>query len=269
MRRSLFLLIILSSFCIDGFAQSLRFNIGLGLDLDMGIRINDKIAPYHQLEYRNSALASADIFTKFSYLRFNLTPDFKISWATFGKGKRTATNESGTSIPEGTNISIVHQGDFPETLDRSPYLLNKSNVTVSIMNVGFFITRDFLLGMYGYFEAGTGFFYDRKQVNFKEYMAYDIYDYFGSTGSHITQYQTDEYTFKETKKDKKPKNTQRMLTNGFSVPLILQYNIMLNDVLNLSPALIAYFGKDSYYEIKFSLSFGGNYRVKDNFHRNE
>jgi hypothetical protein len=258
MKRIFVIIVVLSTIISDSYAQNFKYLIGIGLDLDMGIRINDNIAPDHQLTYENSALTSLDVFTKFSYKGFNFTPDFKISWATFGKGKRTAINENGTSMPEGSYISIEHSGDFSETMDREPYLLDRSNVTVNLMNVGIFITHDFWKTNLGNFEAGTGFFYNKKQVNFKEYKAHDIYDYYGSSGSHILQYQSDDYVFKETQKDKKPTTTIRMLTYQLSVPVIIQYNFKVGSLVNLSPAFVAYIGKDSYYEIKFSVGLGNN-----------
>jgi len=251
-------MILFAILSLKNYSQDFKYHIGLGLDLDMGVRIDDNLAPYHQLEYRNSALASSDIFTKLSYKGFNFAPEFRISWATFGKGKRTAINEAGQSIPEGNYISLYHSGDFQDSIERGLYLLDKSNVTVTLTSVGFFITYDFFKGKSGSLESGTGFFYNRKQVNFKEFMAHDVYDYFGSTGSHTSQYQTDEYVYKDTKKEKKPKKIQRMYSNIFSMPAIIQYNFNIGDRVILSPALVAYIGRDSYYEIRFSVGWGKN-----------
>jgi hypothetical protein len=252
--------LLVSVFCIilicPAMAQDFKFRIGLGAGIDMGLRMDRYLPPAHSLEYKNTATPTLDIFTKFSYKKLNFTPDFKISYGTFSHRKRKAVNENGSNIPEGTYISFVHSGDFSETTDRPAYLLDKTDVTLNTMSVGAFVTYSFFEGGTGHFEVGSGFFYFRKQVNFKDYMAHDIYDYYGSSGSHITQYQTDEYSFKETVRDKKPTEIHRVLFHLIQIPIIVAYDFSVGDYVELSPAFITYLGKDTYYAIELSISFG-------------
>lgn len=262
MKKLLIFIILLTATCFVATGQNLQFRIGFGLDLDMGIRINSEIPPNTSLSYENVAQTSMDVFTKFSFKGFNITPDFKFSLASFGKGKRTAVNESGTTVPEGEYLSIAHDGDFYETIEREPYLLNKTYIAVNTISAGVFVTKDFWYSYTGNFEAGTGFFYFKRQVNFKEYMATDTYEYLGSTGSHTTHYQTDEFVFSETKRGKRSSFNQRMNSYLFSVPVILQYNFRVGSNRTYSPAFIVYLGKDTYYTINFSVAFGNNYNTK-------
>lgn len=237
-------------------AQNFTFRMGLGLGIDLDLRIDKDLPEDHTIDYKNAATATLDIFTKFTYKRFNFTPDFKISYATFGKGKKKSVNEAGTSMPEGEYLSFIHDGNFYETLTRSPYLLNKSDVTLSNMNVGFFATYNFLLSNLGWFEAGTGIFYFRKKLNIKDYNAHDVYDYYGSSGSHLTQTQTDEYVFTETVRDADPIKTYQVLTHMPAIPLMIQYNFIVGKYVELSPSFSAFFSQDIYYNINFSISFG-------------
>ncbi len=248
--------ILFASLTSGAFAQGFAFRMGLGLGLDMGIRIDRDVPAGHSLDYQNAATPTLDVFTKVSYGNFNFTPDFKISYATFGKGRRKADNLNGSSIPEGSNLSLPHDGSFYETIERSPYLSDKSDVTLNTMSVGSFVTYSLFRSKTGYLEAGTGFFYFRKQVSFKEYLSWDIYDYYGSAGSHLTQSQTDEYTYIETKRDKRPERTQRILSHLIAVPVVIQYNFQLGHYVEISPSFTAYMGVDPIYSLSCSVSFG-------------
>lgn len=259
MKKITFVLLLALSFTFTStYAQDLNFRMGLGLDLDMGVKINDNVPSNHTLNFQNSALASADAFTKLSLNGFNATPCFKISWATFGRSSRQGFNTDGDSIPEGTYISEEHDRAFIETLDREEYLLSTSDVHTTIICAGLFLTKDFLCSKTGCFEIGTGFFYTWKTVYYKQYMGYDIYEYFGSTGSHTSQYQTDEYIYDQTVRDKKPTNIQQIASDNFHIPAILQYNFYTGKYVSLSPAFIAYIGTDTYYSVRFSMAFGRN-----------
>ena len=238
------------------YAQVFTYRMGICLGTDMGIRIDRYLPDNHSVDFKNSSTGTVDILSKFTYKRFNFVPDCKISYATFGKFNHNATNELGFEMPEGSYLSISHDGNFYETITRPSYLYNKSDLSLFNLTVGLFVTYNFLLSQTGWFEAGSGAFYFRKRVKIEDYMAHDVYEYYGSSGSHLTQTQMDDYAFGETEREDGTVGESKTLFHMLAIPVTLQYNFQLGRYVELSPAFTVFFSQDVVYNLNLSLSFG-------------
>ncbi len=237
-------------------AQSLGFQMGLGLGLDMGVSIDEHLPPLYTMKYKNAALPTVNVFTRFTIKKFHISPDFKLSFGTFGRGSRTAINSAGFHIPEGENLSLLNEANLTETIDRTTYLMDDARVTTSTMSVGLFASWQIYETKLGGPEIGTGAFYLRKELYFKEYNGHDVYDYVGSSGDHVTQVQTNHYVFNETKRDKNPIHTIRVSQNMIEIPVRVQYNFHTQTLVDICPSFTAYFGHEIYYNLGISVAFG-------------
>ena len=263
MKRTMFFLML---FLLSGFygrSQDFGYRIGLGLGLDMGVGLTDRIPEQYRMEYKHAALPTVDIFTRITWKNFHFTPDFKISYATLGSGKRTAVNLSGFNIPEGNAISLPHSGTIEEKLERDLYLLDKTRVLAQNLSVGLLVGRQLLNRRVGGPEIGLGFFYVRKTLVYKDYLGSDMYEYYGSAGDHVTQTQTDQYWWVETQRQKKPTKITRHNFDRFQIPVYLQYNFHTASLVDISPSFTACFGQEIYYNLGCSISFGHALNIGD------
>lgn len=255
MKRTVFVLLLMMV-CTASFAQSFGYHIGMGVGLDMSVRLNDKLPEHYTMAYDNAALPTVNVFTRFTFKKFHFTPDFKISYATIGRGSRTGLNADGLEVPEGNQLLLEHNGTIAETIDRATYLMDDTRITVNAMSAGMFATYTLYDANRGGVEIGIGAFYFRKQLNFKDYMGYDVYEYIGSSGDHLTQLQIDKYNYFETNRDKKPIRITRIIQHKITLPVVVQLNFHVTPSLNISPNLAVYLGTETYVNLGCSVSFG-------------
>lgn len=242
-----FTIIILLLLCSSLLTAQKSISLGFGTGVDAGLSI-DKHSSY-SITKNNTWSFGGELFSE-------IVVNDKISvypqlYFTLINGEYKLNNTLGEYNPYGDLLSLENTGNIPTQYYYYDYLTSKSKGRTAHFTFGLNVTRRFIKNL----ELGGGVFYTSRRNVIKDYMGQDTYLYYGSTGTHTSHYQTDEYEYQLTEVDNRPSNKTEIIRSQFEVSFLAKYLFVNNNNFRFGPTINAFIGSDIFFVFRFSFNF--------------
>lgn len=241
MRRHIHITAFLMLFGFLG--ANAQVEVGFGTSWDYGIDMAEGTG------YTPYGRGQTSMFTIDGYIRIPLNCRIAI-YPTYQYSIPMRTilleNPQGDYIPEGYGVSLPYADDanFSNYYYSDDYYTLTSEADVFQTSIGSFLMLDVGAGV----EIGTGLFVRKKETRIFDFMAYDEYYYYGSTGTD-----TDDYIYSDTYEYWGPSEEKVFVEKLTTVPLVLQYTQYFDGSLYMGGSFIYWTGTDNYMSFRYTM----------------
>ncbi len=234
-------LLFFASASIPSWAQ-LEFGFGTSWDYGIAMPNHTGYTPYGKGQ---TSLATFDGYIRIPVTRrIAIYPTLQYSIPTHSI---LLENSKGEYIPAGYQVSLPYDEseNFSLTWVSDDYFTLTSKADVWQKSAGAFLMLDLGSGL----EIGTGIFLRKKECRIYDFMAYDEYWYYNSTGN-----ETDNYIFDRTYEYSLPANVRVIRETLPAIPLLFQYTQYFDGFLYMGGSFIYWTAmEDPYMSFRYTM----------------